>query len=141
MPNNLSVTSPSGVLPKMTFTSFVEDRVYPTRSVFYHDGKSDRSLIEDGVNPPDAIRTWNLSARLTPTALATLTTFYHNHQGSSFYFYSPFEPEAGYAVGSNWDTTGDATFGRYSVKFTNQTWQQTMDIARSNVTFSLQEVA
>jgi len=109
----------------------------------YHDGTTERSLIVDGVNPADSIKTWNLAVRRTAADIATLKTFYESHDGplKSFYFYNPFEPQSGHAIGSNYDGTGVTVYGRHTCKFTNQEWVEVCDIARTNVTIQLIEVA
>ncbi|HEY4360106.1 MAG TPA: hypothetical protein VGN17_04025 [Bryobacteraceae bacterium] len=149
---NLVTASPQGVLPQMLYTAFEESRVFPMLSQQYHDKTVERSLIQDGVNAPESIRSWKLSVRLTsyqdldgPGALqlATLRDFYAAHLGGlvPFYWYHPFEQSDGTPVGSNYDPTGDSEPGRHVVKFRNQSWQETTDMSMTNVSFELLEIA
>src|SRR5579864_8607357 len=104
MPGNLGFAVPSGVLPKSLCTAFTETRVLPTLVKQYHDGSTERSLIQDGVNPPESVRTWKQTRKLNETDSAALLAFFEGQQGGliPFYFYDPYEALPGSAIGSNW---------------------------------------
>jgi phage-related protein len=140
---NLAPASPSGVFPKMTYTSFEEGRLYPGLFQNLHDGTPLASLITDGMNNPESIRTYSLAARLTASAIATLRTFYEAHADPpvAFYWYQPFEVEPGNQVGSNYDATGVSTQGRHTVYFLNASWSETTPLGRSNTSFAFFETA
>lgn len=144
MPNHLTTTSPVGVLQHMTFLSFTESRIFPMQQSNYHDGAIERSLIVDGINPATSIKSWKMSARLTGSQMTALRTFYETTTAGSlrpFYFYSPFEPQPGHAIGTNWDSTGVSTYGRYKVRFANASFTYEGTVARFNVAFDLAETA
>jgi hypothetical protein len=131
MPYNLkpAAVAPGTVLPKSLSTSFTETRVYPMLTTMYNDGTFERSLIQDGVNPPRALRTWALAKRLTTAQLTTLLNFWESQTdgGSNpFYFYDPFDILPGNHVGSNYDATGNNTQGRVTCFFRGDWSQQTL---------------
>ena len=142
MPGNLASSSPSGVLPQSLSTAFAETRLYPLLSNQYHDGTSERVIIQDGVNAPSSLRTWRQSKRLTSAALITLRNFFESKAGGlPFYFYNPYEPQVGHAIGSNYDATGVSTQGRHPVYFLTQEWQETTDIGRTVTNIEMREIA
>lgn len=127
----------------MLYTALQETRIYPMLSQVYHDGTIERSLITDTVNTPVSLRSWSGSARLLPGAISTVQAFYVATQGGNkaFYWYSPIEVLPGHAIGSNYDSTGVSSQGRHTVRFTNQTWNQQVDLARTNISFTFLETA
>lgn len=139
---NLNEAAPSGVLPQMSFTSFKEDRVYPALQNNMADGTILQSLIQDGLNPPESLKTYTCSVRLTATQVSALRSFWTSVNGpqGAFYFYHPWEQEPGLSVGSNYDGSGDSETGRHTVRFSNQKLDITTTLPRSNVSFSLMEV-
>ena len=144
MPGNLSAASSVGVLPQTLCTAFTETRLYPVLTNTYHDGTYQASVITDGVNAASSIKTWSLTKKLTPSNLATLKTFYEGTAVGSlnaWYFYDPFSPASGQRIGSNYDSTGTSTQGRYTCRFTNQAWEETTGMQRTVVSISFQEVA
>lgn len=140
MPSNLSAASPSGVLPQSLCTAFAESREYPMLTQQYHDGTIERSIITDGINAPTSLKSWRIAKRLLPAQVATLKAFYEGQQGClvPFYFYNPIE---GSPIGSNYDASGTNTTGRHTVVFTNQSWMEVSDIARSVLSIEMREVA
>jgi hypothetical protein len=147
MPGNLAaaVVSPqSTVLPKSLCTQFVEVYSYPMLFQQYHDGTLERSLITDTLNAPRDMHIWHLARRLTPANVAILSTFFQTTvQGGlkPLYFYDPFSPAIGQQIGSNWDSTGVSTQGRYTVFFRGK-WSLSLGIGRSDVPgLTLVEVA
>jgi hypothetical protein len=130
MPYNLQAASVASgtVLPKSLSTSFVETRAYPLLTMMYNDGTFERSLIQDGVNPPRALRIWVLAKRLTTAQLSTLQDFWANHAVGGlhpFYFYDPFDVLPGHHMGSNFDPSGDSQQGRATCFFRGDWSQQT----------------
>jgi hypothetical protein len=146
MPYNLTPAqvAPGTVLPQSLSTSFVETNVYPLLSVSYNDGTFERSLIQDGVNPPRSLRTWILSKRLTTSQLTTLLNFWEvNAKGglNPFYFYNPFDVLPGKHIGSNYDATGSNQQGRV-ICFFRGDWGQRTELGRHVVpALTLIEVA
>jgi hypothetical protein len=138
---NLNSAIPIGVLPQTLSTAFTESRFYPMLSNSYHDGTPELGLITDTVNNPRSIRTWTLSKRLKSVDLEALKTFFYAHQGAviPFFYYDPFTE--GEAIGSTYDETGDSETGRYTVKFVNTSWSQSMTIGLTNASISFMEVA
>ena len=143
MPGNLSAAAPSGVMPSTLFIAFTESRFYPMLANQYHDGTSERALIQDGVNPPASIRSWKLSKSLASTQFNALVAFFEGQDGGlePFYFYNPFEVIPGHAIGSNFDATGVSTQGRHTGVFRNETWTQTTGVARTDASFEFAEIA
>jgi len=142
MPGNLAAAGPVGVLPKSLCTAFVETHVFPMLVQRYHDGWIERSLIEDGINPPTPIRTWHLARKLNETEAAALLAFFEGRLGGlvPFYFYDPYGALPGAPIGSNWDSTGTVPEGRHIVVFRGD-WSSVTDISRSEVSLELMEVA
>jgi hypothetical protein len=146
MPYNLqpAAVAAGTVFPKSLSTSFVDARAYPLLSTAYNDGTVERSLIQDGVNPPRAPRTWVLGQRLTTAQLTTLLNFWENQtQGglNPFYFYDPFDIVPPAQIGSNYDPTGDNTQGR-AICFFRGDWAQQTGLSRHTVpNLTLVEVA
>ena len=145
MPLNLlpAAVASGAVLPQSLSTSFVAGRVFPLLSVFYNDGTFERSLIQDGVNPPRALRTWALAKRLTTAQLTTLANFWVTQEGglNPFYFYDPFDVLPGAQIGSNFDATGDNRQGRV-ICFFHGDWAQRSELGRhTGPNLTLVEVA
>ena len=132
---------PSGVLPQSLSTAFAESRVFPVLSVQYHDGRVERGLITDTVNPAVSLRVWHLAKRLTSAQLVTLRTFFEGQNGglTPFYFYNPLEPAPGHAIGSNYDATGTSTQGRHTVRFRGD-WSESTEMARSTTSLEMVSV-
>jgi hypothetical protein len=139
---NLAAAVPSGVFPNTTYTQFEEMRIYPLLGATYHDGTFERSLIQDGVNLPQSIRSWKLAVKKTATNLETMFTFFDGQLGGfyPFYWYDPFDTDGG-PIGSNYDPTGSNEVGRHTVRFQTQAWNQTIGVLRGVFTFELLEVA
>lgn len=137
MPYNLAaaVVTAGTVFPQTLSTSFVEAYSYPVLFTSYNDGTYERSLIQDGVNPPRALRTWAMAKRLTTAQLSTLLDFWENHAVGGlnpFYFYDPFGVLPGHHPGSNYDPTGNNTQGRVTCFFRGD-WAQRTDLGRHTV--------
>ena len=146
MPLNLipAAVAPGMVMPQSLSTSFVMTMLYPVLSISYNDGTFERSMIEDFVNPPRALRTWILAKRLTTAQLTALRNFWYTQTLgclNPFYFYDPFDVLPGQHMGSNYDATGDNTQGRV-ICFFRGDWAQRTDLGRHTVpNLTLIEVA
>jgi hypothetical protein len=146
MPSNLTpaAVAPGTVLPQSLCLSFVMTAIYPLLSIAYNDGAFERSLIQDFVNPPRALRTWILAKRLTTAQLTTLHDFWETRAGGGlnpFYFYDPFGVLPGQKIGSNFDPTGDNTQGRV-ICFFRGDWAQRTELGRHVIpNLTLVEVA
>lgn len=135
MPGSVSNAAPVGVLLEALCSAFTERREWASRVNEYHDGSRQSAALAS-----TSRRSWSLKRRLSPALLVALWTFWLAHQRGAFYFYNPFEPASGHPVGSNYDSTGVSTQGRYTVRF-NGDWSQTAYIARTDVGIELLEVA
>jgi len=133
MPGSVANAAPSTVLPWSLWRQFRHDRNYPVIGNEYKNGESQR-----GKQAETSRKVWHLIARLTPTNLATLRTFYWAAPGPhrAFYYYDPFETSPLFS----YDGTGVATTGRYTVRFDGP-WQQVSVGPRSEVTITLVQVA
>lgn len=133
MPGNVQNAAPSVVLPQSLCRSFVHERAYPLIENEYKNGESQRSVLAT-----TSRKRWRLAKRLTPSALQTLRAFYDARGGTvePFYFYDPYETNPKFS----YDPTGQATTGRYTVRF-NGDWQQSSEPGRSDVQIELLELA
>jgi phage-related protein len=133
MPGNVQNAAPSTVLPQSLSRSFVHERAYPLIENEYKNGESQRSVLAT-----TSRKRWRLAKRLTPAALQTLRAFYDARGGTvePFYFYDPYETNPKFS----YDPTGQATTGRYTVRF-NSDWQQSSGPERSDVQIELLELA
>ena len=135
MPGSVSNAVAVGVLPASLCTAFKEVRNWQSRANDYHDGARQSMAVVS-----TSRRAWSLKRRLAAAAIATLWTFWTGNQHTAFYYYDPFEPASGQAVGSNYDATGVSTQGRYTVRF-NGDWNESIFIPRADCTLDLIEVA
>jgi len=106
---------------------------YPVLDNEYRNGESQRS-----VQATTCRRRWKLAKRLTSAQLATLRDFYDSRKGpvEPFYFYDPYETNPKFS----YDPTGQATTGRYTVRFAAP-WEQSTSLARTDVTLEVIEIA
>ena len=144
MPYNLNPATPTAVLDQSLSTSFVNTRVYPLLTIEYNDGTVERSIVQDGVNAPRALRTWVLAKRLNYYQFNLLRTFWEVivHGGQEpFYFYDPTDVLPGQAHGSNFDQSGGNPQGRATVFFRGN-WAHTVTPGRNTIpSLTLIEVA
>lgn len=121
MPGNLSNAVPSGVMPYALCTAFSESREYVQLQTQYHDGAIQRSQLAQ-----TSRRTFSLSQRLTAALASALKTFWDSQQGGAvpFVFYNMIE--------GSYDSTGNSTRGRYTVRFQGS-WSQNTGLARTDV--------
>ncbi|MCL5742434.1 MAG: hypothetical protein M1541_00705 [Acidobacteria bacterium] len=115
------------------FTEISEFRIVANE---YQDGTIQRSKQADA-----ARRHWQLSRRLGAAELQSLREFWAACKGiSAFFFYDPYDPGEGSAIGSNYDATGVGTQGRHAVVFT-AAWSGSCELCRSNAAIEFIEVA
>src|SRR3974377_555210 len=133
MPGNVQNAAPATVLPQSLCRWFVHERAYPLIENEYKNGESQRSVLAT-----NSRKRWRLAKRLTAAALQTLRAFYDARNGSTepFYFYDPYETSPKFS----YDPTGQATTGRYTVRF-NGDWQQASGPGRPDAQIDLRELA
>jgi len=121
MPGNVATASPSGVMPYALSLTFAESREYAQLQTQYHDGTTERSQLAS-----TSRRTFRLAQRLTATLAAALNSFWDSHQGGvvPFLYYNLAEGQ--------YDSTGAATQGRYTVVFRGN-WSQSTGMQRTDV--------
>jgi len=133
MPGSVQNAAPLTVLPASLSQAFTHEREYPVLDNEYRNGESQRS-----VQAANSRKRWKLAKRLTPTQLAALRDFYDARKGPTepFYFYDPWEtiPKFSY------DPTGQATQGRYTVRFAGP-WKQSASLSRTDLSLELIELA
>ena len=97
----------------------------------YPNGDSQRRAL---VTTPQ--RTWRLAQRLTPSVWNDFLAFYNQvKNGVTFYFYDSFETSPRFSH----DPTGQATTGRYTVRFSSDL-TLTARLARLEAAWELLEV-
>ncbi|MGD0497536.1 MAG: hypothetical protein ABSC23_03770 [Bryobacteraceae bacterium] len=121
MPANIASAVPSGVMPYALCTAFSESREFAQLQNEYKDGAVQRSQLAQ-----TSRRTFTLSQRLNATLVAALKTFWDGQQGGTvpFLFYNLIE--------GTYDPTGNATQGRYTVRFQGG-WSQNTGLSRTDV--------
>jgi phage-related protein len=123
------------VFPFALSTAFTETQSVAARVNEYHDGTTQRMATVATVR-----RSWKLTERLTPAAMATLRAFMLAYPTTAFYFYNPKEPGTGQVEGSNYDATGSSPTGRYTVRLAGDLTEQSY-IPRTDVGVDLVEIA
>jgi len=133
MPDSVQNAAPLTVLPASLSSAFVHQREYPVLDNEYRNGESQRS-----VQATNSRKRWRLVKRLTPAQLAELRDFYDARKGPAepFYFYDPWETVPRFSH----DPTGQATQGRYTVRF-NSDWSQSLGLALAELQIELVELA
>ena len=133
MPGSVQNAAPLTVLPASLSRAFIDAREYPVADNEYRNGESQRS-----VQANNSRKRWRLTKRLTPAQLSALRDFYEARTGPAepFYFYDPYETSPKFSH----DPTGQAVAGRYTVRFASP-WQQSVTLARADLTLELIELA
>lgn len=133
MPGSVQNASPLTVMPSSLSRTFVQEREYPVLGNEYRQGESQRS-----VQVSNSRKRWRLAKRLAPVALAALRDYYDARRGSTepFYFYDPYETNPRFTH----DPTGQATAGRYTVRFANP-WTESLTLGRADLAIELIELA
>lgn len=133
MPGSVQNAAPLTVMPANLSRAFVHEREYPVLDNEYRQGESQRY-----VQASSSRKRWRLAKRLAPTALAALRDFYDARRGSTepFYFYDPYETTPKFTH----DPTGQATAGRYTVRFANP-WSESITLGRADLAIELIELA
>ncbi len=133
MPASVQNAVPVAVLPQSLCRAFVHTREYPVIDNEYRNGESQRS-----VEASTSRKRWRLAKRLNAAQLQGLRAFYEARNGPAepFYFYDPYETNPKFS----YDPTGQATQGRYTVRF-NCEWNQSASPGRAEVEIEVLEVA
>jgi hypothetical protein len=120
-------------MPASLSRGFVNEREYPVLDNEYRRGESHRS-----VQASNSRKRWRLAKRLAPIALVALRDFYDARRGPTepFYFYDPCETNPRFTH----DPTGQATAGRYTVRFANP-WAESTTLFRADLAIELIELA
>jgi len=133
MPGSVQNAAPLTVMPASLSRAFVHEREYQVLDNEYRQGESQRS-----VQASNSRKRWRLAKRLVPTALAAIREFYDARHGPTepFYFYDPYETSPKFTH----DPTGQASAGRYTVRFANP-WSESITLGRADVLIELVELA
>ena len=133
MPGSVENAAPSMVLPWSLSRAFVRSQEYPILDNEYAGGESQRSVLAS-----TSRKRWRLAKRLAPTELVALRDFYEARKGPQepFYFYDPWDASPKFS----YDPTGQATPGRYAVRFEGG-WEQNVNVGLGEVSLGLVEVA
>ena len=131
-PGNVTSATPTLVMPRHLCSAFQSSSTCAVLRNEYPNGDSQRRSL---VTTPR--RTWRLAQRLTPSEWTSLQTFYSQVSGgNSFYFYDPWETSPRFSH----DSTGQATTGRYVVRFASD-MTLTARLARVEASWQLVEVS
>ena len=133
MPGSVENAAPSTVLPWSLSRAFARSQEYPVLDNEYAGGESQRSVLAS-----NSRKRWRLSKRLTPAQLQALRDFYEARKGleEPFYFYDPWDANPKFS----YDTTGQQTQGRYTVRFEGG-WEQSAGIGLIEVSLEVVELA
>lgn len=133
MPGSVSNAAPSTVLPASLCKAFTHSREYAVDVNEYRNGESQRDKLVE-----TSRKSWRLSKRLAPAAIAILRSFYDARKGPTqpFYFYDVWETDPKFS----YDATGVDTTGRYTVRFEGN-WEQRAGIGRGDVEIALVQLA
>jgi phage-related protein len=133
MPGSVQNAAPLTVLPASLSRAFVHEREYPALDNEYRNGESQRS-----VQAANSRKRWRLAKRLTPAQLSALRDFYDARKGATepFYFYDPYQTTPKFSH----DPTGQASAGRYTVRFVGA-WEQSTSLARTDLSLELIDLA
>lgn len=135
MPGSVVAASPALVLPLSLSRQFVHERSWFVFESTYAHGESQRRVI-----PATSRKRWRLAKRLTTAQLASLRTFYQSSMLGplfTFFFYDGMETVPRWG----WDATGASTTGRYSVRFENTAWAESLSIPRHEAEIRIIEVS
>jgi len=133
MPGSVQNAAPLTVLPASLSRAFVHEREYPVLENEYRNGESQRSK-----QASSSRKRWRLIKWISPSQLSDLRDFYEARKGPTepFYFYDPWETDPRFS----YDPSGQATQGRYTVRFANE-WEQSLSFGRITAPLELIEVA
>ena len=133
MPGSVPNAAPTTVLPWSLCKAFNHSREYILLENEYRNGESQRSLLVQ-----TSRKRWSTPRRLTPALLATFRDFYDARKGlhEPFYFYDPWDTNPKFS----YDPTGQATTGRYTVRFDGP-WDQMAGLGRADVQVNLIQLA
>jgi hypothetical protein len=134
MPLNVQNAAPLLVMPFSLCTQYRRSQQYQVIANDYKNGESQRSA-----QTTTSRKSWDLSKRLMPALLAAQRAFFESVRGPylPFYFYDVYETTPRF----QYDATGAATAGRYTVRYVTTQWAPSVGIARADVSVSLIELA
>lgn len=132
MPGSIVNAEPSAVMPWSLCKAFVHSREFPAIENEYRGGESQRSRLAD-----TSRKSWRLAKRLTSADLAALRSFFAARSGphEPFFFYDPWETSPKFS----YDPEGEATAGRYTVRFEGG-WSQACSLSRKEASIALIEL-
>ena len=128
MPGNVATATASVVMPLVLCSSFQRSERWKSHRNAYANGEHEAASLVT-----NSRRSWDLSASLTPAALAALRDFYDGRKGQqlSFHFYDLHEGVH--------DATGALANGRYIVRFAGD-WRHTRSLGRMPAELALIEI-
>lgn len=135
MPGSVANAVVSEVMPRLLASQFTRSDVWACQQLTYANGE-----VESRSQVTSSRRRWEAELVGDAARMAEWKDFWLDTKNGAFYFYDPFEPVSGSAIGSNFDATGVATTGRYKVAWEGS-WQQQMTMGRFSVRMVLVEVA
>jgi hypothetical protein len=132
LPGSVVAAAPVDVMPLSLSRAFMHERTWHMLANEYRLGESQRRFL-----PATSRKSWRLAKRLTTDELDDLRTFVEAHVLTPFYIYDGTETTPKWS----WDVTGAVTVGRYTVRFENPEWIETLGFPRHNVEVRLIEVS
>lgn len=123
MPNSVSPANPTTVFPESLSTAFTAARDWTVDTNQYAGGEYQGSIPQaydpggTGQTTPfqSSRRSWQCTKRLTSAQWTALINFWQSVGGcqNEFWFYDPYETSPPFS----YDPTGQATTGRFAVRF------------------------
>lgn len=137
MPGSVANAAPTLVMPRVLCRAFQPSREWWCEVNVYRNGERQARAR---VTAPR--RAWRLSTAVTAAEWAALMSFIEDVRFGlePFFYYDPFEPASGQAVGSNFDATGVSTQGRYTVVLRGGV-EAELNLPRGAMSLELVEVA
>lgn len=135
MPGSVSNAVVSEVMPRLLASQFTRADSWACQQLTYANGE-----LESRSQVTSSRRRWEAELVGDATRMSEWKEFWQATKNGAFYFYDPFEPVSGSAIGSNFDATGVSTQGRFKVAWEGS-WQQTMTMGRFSCRMALVEVA
>ena len=136
MPGSVANAAPVEVMPRVLCRAFTAGRAWLCDENLYRNGESQRRA-----RVATSRKSWQVSPALSAAQWDALLDFMadRRHGWEPFFFYDPFQPASGQAVGSNYDATGVSTQGRYTVVLRGSV-EAELSLPRGTVNVQLVEV-
>lgn len=126
MPGSVANSVPSGVFPQTLSVAFSEDRSWAVLQSIMHDGTLLRGQLVSSSR-----KVFRQTKRLKSSDVSALKSLWDsNGPLTPFFFYNPIE---GTPIGSNFDSLGNSTTGRYTVRFGMAGWGQVSGLALAEI--------